>query len=119
MQSPTLADDSRYATNASRVANRIGLEAMIEARFRSFARADVITLLEEADIATGAVNDVPAVAAHPQLAARGRWAQVESPGGDIPALLPPHNLQSAPSRMGRVPSLGQHTGDVLAAMELS
>jgi crotonobetainyl-CoA:carnitine CoA-transferase CaiB-like acyl-CoA transferase len=119
MQSPTLADDSRYATNASRVANRVGLEAMIEARFRSYARADVIALLEEADIATGAVNDVPAVAAHPQLAARERWAQVESPGGDIPALLPPHNLQSAPSRMGRVPSLGQHTGDVLAAMELS
>jgi crotonobetainyl-CoA:carnitine CoA-transferase CaiB-like acyl-CoA transferase len=119
MQSPTLADDPRYSTNASRVANRVGLEAAIEARLRSHARADVIALLEEADIATGAVNDVPAVAAHPQLAARGRWAQVESPGGDIPALLPPHNLQSAPSRMGRVPSLGQHTSGVLAAMELS
>jgi crotonobetainyl-CoA:carnitine CoA-transferase CaiB-like acyl-CoA transferase len=119
MQSPTLADDPRYSTNASRVANRVGLEATIEARLRSHARADVIALLEAADIATGAVNDVSAVAAHPQLAARGRWAQVESPGGDIPALLPPHNLQSAPSRMGRVPALGQHTGDVLAAMELS
>jgi hypothetical protein len=67
MQSPTLADDSRYATNASRVANRVGLEAMIEARFRSYAQADVIALPEEADIATGAVNDVPAVAAPPPL----------------------------------------------------
>ncbi len=119
MQSPRLADDPRYATNASRVANRVDLEAMIETAFRSLQRADVIALLEEADIATGAVNDVPAVASHPQLAARRRWTQVESPGGDIPALLPPHNLQSAPSRMGRVPSLGQHTNDVLAAMEPS
>ncbi len=119
MQSPRLADDPRYATNASRVANRVDLEAMIETAFRSLQRADVIALLEEADIATGAVNDVPAVASHPQLAARRRWTQVESPGGDIPALLPPHNLQSAPSRMGRVPSLGQHTNDVLAAREPS
>jgi len=119
MQSPPLADDPRYATNASRVANRVDLEAVIETRFRSLPRADVIALLEEADIATGAVNDVPAVAAHSQLAARRRWTQVESPGGDIPALLPPHNLQSAPPRMGRVPSLGQHTNDVLAAMEPS
>jgi len=119
MQSPLLADDPRYTTNASRVTNRVDLEAMVEARFRSLPRSDVIALLEQADIATGAVNDVPAVASHPQLAARGRWTQVESPGGDIPALVPPHNLQSAPPRMGRVPSLGQHTNDVLAAMEPS
>jgi len=114
-----LADDARYSTNASRVENRQSLEALIEDRFRTHARADIIALLDEADIATGAVNDVPSVASHRQLAARERWTQVESPGGSIPALLPPHNLQNAPSRMGAVPALGQHTGDVLAAMELT
>jgi crotonobetainyl-CoA:carnitine CoA-transferase CaiB-like acyl-CoA transferase len=117
LESPALADDPRYSTNASRVEHRAELEATIEGAFRTRARGDVIALLEDADIATGAVNDVPAVAAHPQLAARKRWTHVESPGGEIPALLPPHNLRSAPARMGRVPSLGQHTGDVLAAME--
>ena len=119
MQATALADDARYSTNASRVENRVTLEALIEDRFRLHARADIIALLDAADIATGAVNDVPSVASHRQLAARERWTHVESPGGSIPALLPPHNLQNAPSRMGAVPALGQHTGDVLAAMELT
>jgi crotonobetainyl-CoA:carnitine CoA-transferase CaiB-like acyl-CoA transferase len=119
MANAGLADDPRYVTNAVRVEHRADLEAMIEARFRAHARADVIALLEKADIATGAVNDVPSVASHAQLAARGRWTHVDSPGGEIPALIPPHNLQSAPPRMGRVPALGEHTGDVLSAMELS
>jgi crotonobetainyl-CoA:carnitine CoA-transferase CaiB-like acyl-CoA transferase len=118
MQSPSLADDARYSTNALRVENRVALEATIEARFRRQSRAEAIAALEAADIATGAVNDVPAVAAHPQLTARDRWVHVDSPGGEIPALRPPHNLKSVPARMGRVPSLGEHTGDVLAALEV-
>jgi crotonobetainyl-CoA:carnitine CoA-transferase CaiB-like acyl-CoA transferase len=118
MQAPHLADDARYSTNARRVENRVELEATIEAHFRGQSRADVMAALETADIATGAVNDVPAVAAHPQLAARHRWVHVDSPGGEIPALRPPHNLQSVPARMGRVPSLGEHTGDVLTALEV-
>jgi crotonobetainyl-CoA:carnitine CoA-transferase CaiB-like acyl-CoA transferase len=119
MDDPSLADNARFVTNARRVENRVELESAIESRFRARPRAEVIALLETADIATGAVNDVPAVMSHAQLAARQRWTHVESPGGEIPALLPPHNLQSAPPRMGAVPALGQHTNEVLAAMELS
>ena len=62
------------------------------------------------------VNDVPAVATHEQLAARGRWTSVATPGGDIPALIPPHNLASVSPRMGAVPSLGQHTKQVLTEL---
>ncbi len=63
------------------------------------------------------MNDVPAVAAHPQLAARGRWATVATPGGPMPALVPPHNLRHAPARMGAVPALGEHTEEVLAELD--
>ena len=72
-----------------------------------------------ADIATANVNDVPAVATHAQLAARGRWTTAASPSGDIPALIPPHNLQSAPPRIGAVPALGEHTDEVLAELGLT
>jgi len=116
MQSPELADDARFATNALRVEHRVDLETAIENHFRAQRRADVIAALETADIATGAVNDVPSVFSHAQLAARDRWVEVESPGGEIPALLPPHNLRSAMPRMGSVPSLGEHTTDVLAEL---
>jgi crotonobetainyl-CoA:carnitine CoA-transferase CaiB-like acyl-CoA transferase len=116
MDAPELATDARFATNALRLANRAELEALIEQRFAGRPEAEVLAWLEAADIPTGSVNDVPAVAAHAQLAARNRWTTVSSPSGDIPALLPPHNLQGVPPRMGAVPGLGEHTAEVLAEL---
>lgn len=109
-----LVRDARFATNALRLAHRDALEGLIEERFRSCSRADVTRLLERADIPTGVVNDVSDVAAHPQLAARARWTAVATPGGPIPALVPPHNLASAPARMGPVPALDAHRAEILA-----
>ena len=113
MDEPALADDRRFVTNADRLKHRDALEARIELRLRGHARATVISWLESADIPTGSVNDVAAVASHPQLAARGRWKTVGSPGGPIPALIPPHNLAGVTPRMGDVPALGAHTAEVL------
>ncbi|MDB4877873.1 MAG: frc [Gemmatimonadetes bacterium] len=118
MAQPALADDARFVSNALRLQHREALEALIEHRFREHAKSVVLGWLEAADIPTGSVNDVPAVAAHPQLAARGRWTTVASPSGDIPALLPPHNLRGAPPRMGAVPALGEHTNEVLTELAL-
>jgi itaconate CoA-transferase len=116
MRVPDLADDARFSTNALRLANRTELESMIDSLFRSLTRVDAIALLERADIPTARVNDVPGVVAHEQLAARGRWVSVESPSGEIPALLPPHNLMHAPPSMGRIPRLGEHTQEVLSEL---
>jgi itaconate CoA-transferase len=109
-----LADDPRFVNNADRLANREALETIIENRFRSLTRERVLALLDDAAIPTGAVNDVRAVANHPQLTERGRWVQVDSPGGMIPALLPPYDVTGIAPRMGRVPRLGEHTDEVLA-----
>jgi itaconate CoA-transferase len=118
MVMPALADNPRFATNESRLQNRVELEAMIEERFGKRTRVEVLTWLDQAGIPTGAVNDVPSVAGHPQLAARRRWVTVDSPVGRISALLPPHNLQHAPPRMGAIPGLGEHTREVLSELDL-
>ena len=118
MGTAALADDPRFATNALRLDHRGELEALIEAHFRLQPREGVVRLLEAADIPTGAVNDVPGVVAHRQLAARERWTTVDSPGGPIPALIPPHNLHGVTPRMGAVPALGAHTAAVLAELGL-
>jgi itaconate CoA-transferase len=111
-----LAADPRFVSNAQRVANRVDLETMIEQAFSKYSQADVMDRLERADIPTASLNEVPAVATHEQLDARNRWTTVETPNGEIPALIPPHNLAHVAPRMGRVPALGEHTREVLAEL---
>jgi itaconate CoA-transferase len=115
---PAIADDPRFVSNEKRLNNRQGLESLIEDRFKSRTRAELLGALEAAGLATAAVNDVPAVAQHPQLAARRRWVNVDSPVGVIPALLPPHNLEHVAPAMGAVPALGQHTQEILTELGL-
>ena len=115
-ENPELADDPRYATNPDRLKNRKELETWIEKYFSHFPGKEIVARLERADIANAVLNDIPAVVAHRQLAARGRWKEADSPVGAIPALLPPHNLQHAPPRMGKIPALGEHTKEILAEL---
>ena len=119
LELPALATDARYDSNESRLANRAPLEAEIERVLCGLSRAQVIERLERSDIASASVNTVPDVVDHPQLKARERWTEVQTPAGTIPALLPPHNLLGTPPRMGRVPALGEHTAEVLAELGLT
>lgn len=116
LQLPQLEHDERFATNAQRLHNRVELETLIEQQFTLLPLDEVIARLEQAAIANGTVNDMSQVANHPQLAARGRWAEVSTPNGRISALLPPHNLNSAPPRIGAVPALGEHTRQILTEL---
>jgi len=119
LRAPELATDERFATNARRVMHREALEMMIEDRLRLRSRHDAQAALGAADIPTGEINDVPAVAAHPQLVARRRWATAQTEAGPVTALVPPHNLRQSPSLMGAVPGLGEHTDAVLAELAAS
>jgi itaconate CoA-transferase len=93
------------------------LELQIEEIFQTLPIAEVEARLERAQIATGRLNDMAALYAHPQLAARRRWTETDSSAGSIPVLLPPQNLAAVPPRMGRVPTLGEHTAEVLAELD--
>jgi len=118
MAIPSLADDDRFATNEKRLRNRVELEKLVEERLAALPRSEVLRLLDEASIANSQMNDVAGVVKHPQLAARHRWVDVDSPVGTIPALIPPHNLEHAPAHMGAVPALGEHTEEILAELGL-
>ncbi len=119
LRAPELVNDSRFTTNELRVKYRIALERAIEQLFAPWTVGQIVERLEGAGIANAALNDVPAVVRHPQLAARGRWVEVGSFAGPIQALLPPYNLAGVAPRMGAVPALGEHTRDVLAELGLS
>ncbi len=106
---PDLAGDPRYATNELRVQNRATLEPLVEEILASFDRDEVLRRLEAADVPYGELRSVADLVAHPQLAARGRWAEVETPAGPVRALLHPMNLEGLPRPRGAVPALGEHT----------
>ena len=112
---PALATDARFAGNARRVAERQALHQLIVEAFAGLTTAEVQTRLERAQIAHARVNTMAEVWAHPQLQARQRWREVDSPVGRLPALLPPGSWQQEP-RMDPVPALGQHTEAILAEL---
>jgi itaconate CoA-transferase len=112
---PELADDPAYAGNAGRNARRESLGAIIAARFRELTGAEAVALLAAVPVAHGHVNTMADVWAHPQLAARGRWHEVGTQAGPIPALAPPGSVDPSP-RMDPVPALGEHTRPILAGL---
>ncbi len=113
LKQPALATDERYDSNFKRNENRIALEAEILKTFARMSAAQVIALLEEAQIANAQVNDMHDLWNHPQLQARKRWVDVDTPNGPIPALLPPGNNPGFGYRMDAVPAVGQHNAAIL------
>jgi len=116
LQRPELATDPRFASNSKRTAERQALRAIIVEGFAALSADEVIARLDDAQIANARMNDMHDVWQHPQLKARGRWTQVETPSGPIPALLPPGDTDAFAPRMDAVPALGQHTDAILAEL---
>jgi crotonobetainyl-CoA:carnitine CoA-transferase CaiB-like acyl-CoA transferase len=116
---PDLASDPRYASNSKRSAARGELRQIIVAAFGRLTAAEVLRRLDEARIANAQVNDMHDVWQHPQLAARRRWREVDSPSGPVPALLPPGTDDEATPRWTAVPALGAHTDAILTELGYS
>ena len=110
---PNLAADERFSSNAKRSGQRELLTGLIVQAFASMTALQVAERLESAGIANAQVNSMHEVWDHPQLKARDRWREVETPAGLVPALLPPGSWQHGPPRMDAVPALGQHTDGIL------
>ena len=116
LEQPALAREPRFASNAARTAARDELRAIIVETFRTMSAAQVVARLEAAQIANARVNTMAEVWAHPQLQARQRWVEVETPAGPVPALLPPGARRAEDVRMDPVPALGADTDALLAEL---
>jgi len=116
LERPDLADDPRFASNSRRTTHRDALRALIVEAFAPLAIEQLTERLEVAQIANARVNDMAGVWAHPQLRARDRWREVDSPAGVLPALLPPASNGAFAPRMDAVPDVGEHTETVLASL---
>jgi itaconate CoA-transferase len=107
-----LATDPRFDANVKRVANRAELTEIILAGFAPLTAEQVVVRLDAAGIGNARVRDMAELWAHPQLAARNRWQEVDSPVGPLPALRPP----TGGDRMDPIPALGAQTDAILAEL---
>ncbi|MBI3047508.1 MAG: CoA transferase [Acidobacteria bacterium] len=106
-------NEERFRTNEQRVRHRDGLRTVIEEVFGALPLDEVVARLEGAQIAYARMNSVREVLEHPQLATRGRWADIGSEAGPLRAVKPPVAIEDVEPVMGDVPALGQHTGAIL------
>lgn len=108
-----LARDPRFDTNVKRSERRGELRQLIESIFRQWSQEQVVERLDAARIGNARVNAVADLWSHPQLKARGRWIEVDSPVGPLPALKPVAESDAFDYRVEAIPALGQHTADIL------
>ena len=116
LRRPELARDPRFDSNPRRNQARAELTAIVVDTFAALTADEVIARLDAAGIANAHVNDMRALWAHPQLAARSRWREVDTPAGPVPALVPPGLPGGPDARMDAVPALGAHTDAILAEL---
>ena len=111
---PDWVTDERFDTGSGRVTHREALEREITAVFATLTGEELEKRLTAGRIAHARRRELPEVLAHPQLTARGRFAEVGSPVGPLSATLPPITVPGRPPRMDPIPALGEHTDAVLA-----
>jgi itaconate CoA-transferase len=113
---PEIATDPRFGTAHARRENRDELTALIEDFFAGMTSAEVAAILEQRGIANGRLNDPLAAWNHEQFSARDKWREIMTENGPVRALLPPFEFADFEAVMGDVPSVGQHTDQILTEL---
>ena len=119
LERPDLADHPDLATNVARVRNRAECDRLVGELTAQWTTAELDARLAAAGVPAAQLNDMQGLIDHPQLSARDRWREIDSPVGPLRALLPPTTFRDVELPMGAVPDLGEHTAAVLAELGLA
>ncbi|MBA3909359.1 MAG: CoA transferase [Rhodobacter sp.] len=115
---PGLAFDARFATNASRVRNRVVLLPLLSALTAGRSAAEWLAICAAETVPAGPVNDLAQVFASPQVAARGMRVRMNHPSagsGHVDLIGNPLKLSQTPVTYAKAPpQLGADTMTVLA-----
>ena len=107
-----------YATNPSRVENRVALIAQLSALTRGWTREGLLAALEAAGVPAGPINTIADVFDDPQVRHRGMRLDLPSSaaaGGSIPGVRTPLMIDGvAAAHESPSPRLGEHDGEIRA-----
>ena len=118
MESPQLASDPRFTTNALRTSNYEELRPLIASAMITKSTAEWVFILESARVPHGPINSVDKVVADPQVLAREMVVDVEHPVAGLTQLPGiPIKMDVTPGEINLpAPLLGQHTQEILSGL---
>jgi CoA:oxalate CoA-transferase len=112
--------DPRFAKYLDRRANWGVLMDEFEIWSKGLSSAECLKALDRNSVPAAAYRTVREAMADPQLAHRSAFGEVRDAGGTFRALNPPFRMSGSQASVGpRVPALGEHTREVLAAADFS
>ena len=110
LKRPALVSDDRFATPVARLTNRTDTDAIVAECFAALPAAEMIKLLNSADVAYGQVSDLDALLAHTNL----RRISIATPAGDVKLPAPAALVQGVTPTFDGVPALGANDASVRA-----
>ena len=116
---PEAPADPRFATNASRVAHRGDVHALLAGRMQDWSKAKLLAACEANAVPAGPINSIADMFDDPQVKARGlRIDLPDADGNLIPGVRTPTVFSETPLVYDRPsPRLGEHTDDILAELD--
>ena len=100
----TMVNDTRFKTNSDRVANRELTERIIQKKFITFEREELIEKLEKASIAYGRISDMEQLKNHPQ----NNFLEIETKNGKVKVLGPGAIHDNFIPEVNKMPELDEH-----------
>jgi itaconate CoA-transferase len=113
LEKPQLSEDPRFSGNSNRLKDKEILKKIIDEVFQQLSASELTNRLEAAQIANASLNKAMELFDHPQLKARNRVREVDTPVGKVRALLPPVTMENVDCVMAPVPAVGEHTESIL------
>lgn len=115
LDEPTLETDERFATPRDRRRNAEALVDRLDAIFAGKPRDDWAAIFARHDVWWAPVNSMEDIQSDPQVRASGAFVDVpDKDGGSAEGLATPVDFgEAATGPAGVVPTIGQHTRDVL------
>ena len=112
---PALAQDERFAKNASRVRNLAVLHPLIAGLLKERDRSHWVAALDAAGVPAGPINAIPEVFEDRQVKHRRMLVEVPHPlSGTVPQVASPMRFTAAPLVHDRAPPLlGEHSVEIL------
>jgi crotonobetainyl-CoA:carnitine CoA-transferase CaiB-like acyl-CoA transferase len=108
-----------FSDNSARVEKRPEVMQVLTREVEKLSRVELLSRLDDADVPVGPVNDVAEILNDPHVRARKLVGSFDYPGvGEFRALALPYKFLGWDNpEIGRPPTLGEHTGKILAELK--